>query len=127
MVVIALLILFVALFVVLPLLGLAAWALISAAIVGLVIGGIARLVVPGRQPIGLLRTALLGLIGSIVGSFVGEHILHIGGFAVLLEIGIAAAAVALYTYGGPGGRERRLGAGGGPGSVGGPGSPGRLP
>lgn len=97
MIILVLLGLFVALFVVLPVIGMAAWAIISAAVVGIVIGALGRLVVPGRQSIGLLATALLGLIGSIVGSFVGTHVLGIGGFSVLLEVGIAAAAVAVYS------------------------------
>lgn len=39
-------------------------------IVGLVAGGIARLLVPGRQPMGLLMTMILGLAGSLVGGFI---------------------------------------------------------
>lgn len=96
MIILGLALVFVVLFVALPVLGLAAGAVVSAAIVGLVVGALGRLVVPGRQAIGLLATALLGLIGSIVGSFLGYHVLGIGGFSVLLEIGIAAAAVAIY-------------------------------
>ncbi|QDV64067.1 GlsB/YeaQ/YmgE family stress response membrane protein [Crateriforma conspicua] len=38
---------------------------------GLIIGAIARLVVPGRQDIGMLRTMLLGIVGSFVGGFGG--------------------------------------------------------
>lgn len=84
------------LFVVLPIIGLALWALISTVIVGLVIGALGRLVVPGMQPIGFLATVGSGLCGSIVGGFVGQHVLHAGWFAtLLLEIAIAAVLVAL--------------------------------
>lgn len=38
---------------------------------GLIVGAIARFVYPGRQDIGLLRTTLLGVVGSFVGGFVG--------------------------------------------------------
>lgn len=90
-----LLVVFVVLFIVLPIAGLALWALITTAIVGLVIGGLGRLLVPGHQPIGLLTTLLLGLVGSIVGGFVGNHIIHTGRIVtVLLEIGVAAVLVA---------------------------------
>ncbi|MCM2374224.1 GlsB/YeaQ/YmgE family stress response membrane protein [Aporhodopirellula aestuarii] len=44
--------------------------LISWMIFGLVIGAIARLLYPGRQDIGLLRTMLLGVVGSFVGGFI---------------------------------------------------------
>ena len=38
-------------------------------IVGLVAGAIARLLVPGRDSIGILGTILLGIVGSFVGGF----------------------------------------------------------
>jgi uncharacterized membrane protein YeaQ/YmgE (transglycosylase-associated protein family) len=38
-------------------------------VVGLIAGAIARLLVPGRDPIGLLGTILLGIVGSFVGGF----------------------------------------------------------
>lgn len=38
-------------------------------IVGLIVGGIARFLVPGRDPMGCLGTALLGIAGSFVGGF----------------------------------------------------------
>lgn len=94
--ILALVVIFVVLFIALPLLGLAASALISVAIVGLVVGALGRLLVPGRQRIGLLATVLLGLVGSIVGSFLGHRVLGIGAFSLLLEIGVAAVAVAVY-------------------------------
>jgi uncharacterized membrane protein YeaQ/YmgE (transglycosylase-associated protein family) len=94
-VLLTLLVVFVILFIALPIAGLAAWALITTAIVGLIIGGLGRLLVPGHQPIGLLTTLLLGLVGSIVGGFVGNHVIHTGRIVtVLLEIGVAAVLVA---------------------------------
>ncbi|WP_442506590.1 GlsB/YeaQ/YmgE family stress response membrane protein [Novipirellula sp. SH528] len=38
---------------------------------GLIIGLIARALVPGRQAIGLMRTMLLGIVGSFIGGFAG--------------------------------------------------------
>jgi uncharacterized membrane protein YeaQ/YmgE (transglycosylase-associated protein family) len=92
--VLALLLLLIALFVVLPVIGMALWAFFTTIIVGLAIGGLGRLVVPGIQRIGLLRTIVSGLCGSIVGGFVGQHVLGVGWFATLLiEVGIAALVV----------------------------------
>lgn len=36
---------------------------------GIIVGGIARLLVPGRDPMGLGGTAVLGIVGSFVGGF----------------------------------------------------------
>lgn len=36
---------------------------------GLIVGFIARLLVPGPQPIGLLMTMLLGIVGAVIGGF----------------------------------------------------------
>ena len=41
---------------------------------GLVIGLIARAVMPGKQSMGLVATALLGMAGSFVGGLVGSLI-----------------------------------------------------
>ena len=38
-------------------------------IVGLICGAIARLLMPGRDPIGVVGTIVLGIVGSLVGGF----------------------------------------------------------
>ncbi|WP_375478610.1 GlsB/YeaQ/YmgE family stress response membrane protein [uncultured Jatrophihabitans sp.] len=86
------------LLIVLPLIGYTIWTLLSVAVVGLIIGGLARLVLPGRQNISVLATILLGWIGSLLGGFVGYRLLHVSRFpTVLLEIAAAAVLVALYS------------------------------
>jgi uncharacterized membrane protein YeaQ/YmgE (transglycosylase-associated protein family) len=86
------------LLVVLPLIGIALWAVISAAFVGLIIGGLARLILPGAQPIGIAATILLGWIGSMFGGFLGYHVIGTGYFlTVLLEIGVSAVLIAAYS------------------------------
>jgi uncharacterized membrane protein YeaQ/YmgE (transglycosylase-associated protein family) len=45
--------------------------IITLIIVGLIAGAIARLVVPGRDPIGIGGTILLGIVGSFIGGFLG--------------------------------------------------------
>ncbi len=42
-------------------------------LVGLVVGILARLVMPGRQRIGLILTTLLGIGGAIVASWLGQR------------------------------------------------------
>ncbi len=43
-------------------------------IVGLIAGFLARLLVPGRDPMGFLATLALGLVGSLIGGFLGSLI-----------------------------------------------------
>lgn len=43
-------------------------------IIGLIAGLLARMLVPGRQPLGWLLTIGLGLLGSIVGGFLSSMI-----------------------------------------------------
>jgi uncharacterized membrane protein YeaQ/YmgE (transglycosylase-associated protein family) len=39
---------------------------------GLVIGALAKLVMPGRDPGGIIVTMLLGIVGSLLGGFIGQ-------------------------------------------------------
>jgi uncharacterized membrane protein YeaQ/YmgE (transglycosylase-associated protein family) len=48
-------------------LGFIIWMLI----VGAIAGYVARLLVPGRDPMGLVGTILLGIVGSFIGGFLG--------------------------------------------------------
>ncbi|ABD09569.1 transglycosylase [Frankia sp. CcI156] len=40
-------------------------------LLGLVAGAVARVLLPGRDPIGILGTIVVGIIGSFVGGFLG--------------------------------------------------------
>ena len=46
-------------------------ALIQMFVVGLVIGFIARAIMPGTQKLGWIMTAILGIVGSALANFVG--------------------------------------------------------
>lgn len=48
--------------------------LIGTLIIGLIIGAIAKLLMPGKDPGGCIITILLGLAGSFVGTFIGRAI-----------------------------------------------------
>lgn len=76
--------------------------IVSLAIVGLVIGALGRLVVPGPNPIGLGMTVAVGVVGSVVGALIGG-LIGLGIFSILLEIGVAAGLVFFIS----GGRRRR--------------------
>ena len=40
-------------------------------VIGIVAGYIARLLVPGRDPMSFVQTAALGIVGSFIGGFLG--------------------------------------------------------
>lgn len=50
------------------------WFLLVLFVFGIVFGAIARLLVPGRDPMGIMGTWLLGVVGSFVGGFLGYAI-----------------------------------------------------
>jgi uncharacterized membrane protein YeaQ/YmgE (transglycosylase-associated protein family) len=62
-------------------------------IAGLVIGLIARAILPGRQHIGIIATLLLGVIGSIIGGTIANA-LRSGSIWELNVVGFIAAVVA---------------------------------
>ena len=45
--------------------------IITLLIVGLIAGALARLLVPGKDPMGIGGTILLGIVGSFIGGFLG--------------------------------------------------------
>jgi uncharacterized membrane protein YeaQ/YmgE (transglycosylase-associated protein family) len=50
--------------------------IITLIVVGLIAGAIARLLVPGRDPMGIGATIVLGIVGSFIGGFLGYAIFH---------------------------------------------------
>lgn len=71
------------------------WSLIA----GLIIGGIARLLLPGKQAIPLWLTVLLGIAGAFLGNGIASWIgvRHTGGvdwIRHILQIGVAMALIA---------------------------------
>ena len=52
--------------------------MIGAIILGIVAGFLARLLMPGRDPMGFFATVLLGLAGALVGWFIFTGLFGIG-------------------------------------------------
>lgn len=46
--------------------------LLGQALFGLVVGALAKLIMPGRDPGGIIVTMVIGVVGSILGTFVGR-------------------------------------------------------
>jgi uncharacterized membrane protein YeaQ/YmgE (transglycosylase-associated protein family) len=66
---------------------------------GFITGGLARLAIPGPDPMPLWLTIAIGLTGSIVGAGVGKAISHDNGYVIsFLSFGVAIALVAAYRH-----------------------------
>lgn len=53
------------------------WTIIVALIVGAILGALARLVMPGKQNIGVLITILLGAVGALLGSWIATQLFDV--------------------------------------------------
>jgi len=49
-------------------------AILSTILVGLIVGAIAKLLMPGKDPGGFIVTILLGIAGALVASYLGQAI-----------------------------------------------------
>ena len=74
-------------------------------ITGLVIGGVAHLLVPGRNRIGIIRTLLFGIVGALVGGFVTAAILGAGHVIVTFVVALIVAALLISAVSHPGFRR----------------------
>lgn len=83
--------------------------IIGAIIVGAIIGALARLVLPGRQNISLLVTIVLGILGSLIGSWIVYKLGYSnsnGGFKIIPFLaGVVVAAALIVGYGAVTGRR----------------------
>ena len=61
-------------------------------IAGLVIGVLARFVMPGKQNLSMLMTLVLGLVGSVIGGTIAS-LLGTGGIMELNVIGFIASVI----------------------------------
>ena len=74
-------------------------ALIWAAIVGLVVGALAKLIMPGRDPGGIIVTSLLGIAGSVVGNMIGSGLgLYAPGEPAGFIMSLVGALLLLWVY-----------------------------
>ncbi|WP_283139648.1 GlsB/YeaQ/YmgE family stress response membrane protein [Rhizohabitans arisaemae] len=67
-------------------------------IIGLVIGAIARLIVPGENPMSWWMTLLLGVIGALIGGFVTRSIMGTGSAFWYYIISAAVAVLLVWGY-----------------------------
>ena len=76
--------------------------IISAIIVGAIIGALGRLVVRGRQDISILVTIVIGIVAALIGTFIANA-LNVGAtdgidwIEVVIQVVLAAVGVILFT------------------------------
>ena len=74
--------------------------MIGTIIVGLIVGAIAKMLMPGRDPGGCLITILLGVAGSFVGSWLGRILgLYSYGESAGFLMSVVGAMLILWIYG----------------------------
>lgn len=73
-------------------------------VLGLIVGAVARLIVPGKHSIGLIATALLGIVGAYVGGTLGSVVFPPHEFTVTPPIkhsflgALVGAVILLWIY-----------------------------
>ena len=67
-------------------------------LIGLVVGAVARLVVPGRQHIGILLTILIGIVAAIVGGILTAAVLGAGHTVITFIVAVLAAALLVSAF-----------------------------
>jgi uncharacterized membrane protein YeaQ/YmgE (transglycosylase-associated protein family) len=77
--------------------GILAWI-----ILGLIAGAIAKAIMPGKDPGGFIVTALIGIVGAVIGGFLGNMIFGIGGVSGVdirsILISVVGALLLLWIY-----------------------------
>lgn len=84
--------------------------IISAIILGLIIGAVARLLMPGKQDISIVMTIVIGIIASLVANFICYQLFGYsgnGGIRWIPDIvGVVVAIICIGIYGSMRGRRR---------------------
>ena len=76
-------------------------AIISAIVVGAIIGALGRLVVRGKQNISMVATILIGIVAALVGTFIAQALgvgdtKGIDWIKLVIQVALAAGGVSLY-------------------------------
>jgi uncharacterized membrane protein YeaQ/YmgE (transglycosylase-associated protein family) len=73
--------------------------IIWAIIIGLIVGIVAKFLMPGRDPGGFIVTALLGIVGAVVASFLGQAMgIYAAGQSAGFIGAVIGAIIVLFIY-----------------------------
>jgi len=74
-------------------------SIIWAIVIGFIVGLIAKALMPGRDPGGFIVTALLGIVGAVVASWIGRAMgLYADGQAAGFIASVIGAIIVLFIY-----------------------------
>ncbi|ULE31976.1 GlsB/YeaQ/YmgE family stress response membrane protein [Mycobacterium sp. IDR2000157661] len=77
------------------------WTIIVALIAGIILGALARLIMPGKQNVGVLITILLGAVGALLGSWISNELFGTGDkifSPIPFVIGLVVAVILIGIY-----------------------------
>ncbi len=73
--------------------------LLGTLIIGLIVGALAKMIMPGKDGGGILMTMLLGIAGSVVGGFIGRSLgFYYAGESAGFLMSVVGALVVLWIY-----------------------------
>src|SRR5215470_4695537 len=82
-------------------------SLIGQILFGLVVGIIAKLLMPGRDPGGVVVTAIIGMVGALIGTLIGRALWGGPGYSAGWITSILGAVLLLWAYRAIAGRRVR--------------------
>lgn len=72
--------------------------ILATCIIGLVVGAIAKLLMPGRDPGGCIITIILGIAGAWIGTFIGQATFGGANYVAGWIMSIVGAMILLFLY-----------------------------
>jgi len=74
-------------------------SIIWAILIGFIVGLIAKFLMPGRDPGGFFITAILGIVGALLATFLGQALgLYAAGQAAGFIASVIGAMIVLFLY-----------------------------
>jgi uncharacterized membrane protein YeaQ/YmgE (transglycosylase-associated protein family) len=84
-------------------------SILWAVLIGFIVGIVAKFLMPGRDGGGFIVTALLGIVGALVATFLGQALgLYAAGQAAGFIASVIGALIVLFIYNAIRGRRRVL-------------------
>jgi uncharacterized membrane protein YeaQ/YmgE (transglycosylase-associated protein family) len=73
--------------------------IVQLAVFGLIVGLVARFLMPGKDPMGLIMTSILGIVGFFLGTFIGRTLFAKGPYyQARWVMSILGSLVLLFLY-----------------------------